>query len=377
MPVQLFNTTINGVPTKVVGAGGKDGYYYELNAANGNLIYKVKVGLHYNEAASPTRQGVIVYPGGAGGEESGINSYSSYDLQTNMIYTMAYNLPDNYSLSPTGPVFSAVAGVAHNSTLYAIDASTGSVAWSINFPGFGGGVSSTNGIVFTSTGNSTYYALSALSGAVLWKYTPSLPTLEFWNWGPPSVVDGKVFEVYGGKSGGVLAFSPQPSTTTTSSKSSITMTVSYSVLGGGSPSAPIFHYVLNGVAKTLTLTTTATVVSVDAGTAWSVIPNPLTGSSSSQQWIATVPLSGTTTTTIIAFPFQHQYKLTMKASGPGTVSPSSGWQNAGAKVTITAKPNSGHKFNSWKGTATGSYTGTSASHTITMNAAITETATFA
>jgi len=66
----------------------------------------------------------------------------------------------------------------------------------------------------------------------------------------------------------------------------------------------------------------------------------------------------------------------MKISGPGTVSPSSGWQNAGAKVTITAKPNSGHKFKSWTGTGTGSYTGTSASHTITMNGTISETATF-
>jgi len=66
----------------------------------------------------------------------------------------------------------------------------------------------------------------------------------------------------------------------------------------------------------------------------------------------------------------------MKVSGPGTVKPGTGWQNSGAKVTITATPNSGHKFTKWTGVGTGSYTGTSASHTITMNAAITETATF-
>lgn len=209
MPVQLFNITINGVQTEVVGAGGKDGYYYVLNAANGSLIYKVKVGIHFNEAASPTPQGVIVYPGGAGGEQSGINSYSSYNPQTNMVYTMAYNEPANYSLSSTGPKFSPVKGVAHNCTLYAIDASTGSVAWSLNFTGFGGGVSSTNGIVFTSTGNKTYYALNALSAAVLWKYTVSPGSLEFWNWGPPSIVDGKVFETVGGPIGGVLAFTTQ------------------------------------------------------------------------------------------------------------------------------------------------------------------------
>jgi hypothetical protein len=66
----------------------------------------------------------------------------------------------------------------------------------------------------------------------------------------------------------------------------------------------------------------------------------------------------------------------MTASGPGTVTPSSGWYNKGAKVTITATATTGHKFKSWTGIGTGSYTGKSASHTITMNSAITETATF-
>ena len=156
----------------------------------------------------------------------------------------------------------------------------------------------------------------------------------------------------------------------------VTMTVSYSVIGGGSPTAPSFHYVLMGASKSLTLTKTATKVSVDSGSTWSVSPNPLGGSSSSQRWYSTQPLTGTASTTTIVFSFQHQYYLTMKVSGPGSVTPISGWQNAGVTVTIKATPNSGHKFKSWAGTGAGSYTGTSASHTITMNAAITETATF-
>ena len=155
----------------------------------------------------------------------------------------------------------------------------------------------------------------------------------------------------------------------------VTMTVSYSEVGGGSPSAPVFHYVLNGVAQSLTLTKTAKAVSVDTGSAWSVTPNPL-GSSTSQRWYSTQALSGTASATTILFAFQHQYLLTMKVSGPGTTSPSSGWYNAGQKVTITATANSGHKFKSWKGNGTGNYTGTSSTHTITINAAITETANF-
>ena len=156
----------------------------------------------------------------------------------------------------------------------------------------------------------------------------------------------------------------------------VTMTVSYSVVGGGSPTAPVFHYVLNGVSNSLTLTQTAKAVSVDAGSVWSVTPNPLGKSSSTQQWYSTQSLTGTASATTIHFVFRHQYYLTMVLNGPGAVTPSSGWYNAGQKVTITATANPGHEFKSWTGKGPGSYTGKSASHTITTNAPITETANF-
>jgi hypothetical protein len=163
---------------------------------------------------------------------------------------------------------------------------------------------------------------------------------------------------------------------TFTSSGQVTMTVSYSIVGGGNPKAPVFHYILKGAKKSLTLTTTPKGVSVDTGSAWSVTPNPLSGSSLTQRWYSTQPLSGTASSTTIVFTFQHQYYLTMKTSGPGTVTPSSGWQNAAAKVTITATANTGHKFKSWKGSGSGSFSGTTNPASVTMNAAITETATF-
>jgi hypothetical protein len=155
------------------------------------------------------------------------------------------------------------------------------------------------------------------------------------------------------------------------------MTLSYVVIGGGTPSAPIFYYYAKGGAKTLTLTKKPKIVSVDAGTTWWVSPNPLSGSSSSQQWIADAStVTGIASNETVTFTFQHQYYLTMHAKGLGSVVPVSGWQNSGLTVTITAIPNSGHKFNSWTGTGLGCYKGTSNPATVTMNAAITETATF-
>jgi len=156
----------------------------------------------------------------------------------------------------------------------------------------------------------------------------------------------------------------------------VTMTVSYLVVGGGTPTAPVFKYVLNGVSKSLTLKKKLQKVSADAGSPWSVTPNPLAGSSPSQQWYSTQTLTGTASATAIVFTFQHQYYLTMVANGPGSVSPISGWHNAGATVTVTATPNPGHSFKSWTGTGKGHCKGTYNPGTITMNGAITEIANF-
>jgi len=166
------------------------------------------------------------------------------------------------------------------------------------------------------------------------------------------------------------------STTTRTTAPAVTMTVSYSVAGGGNPTPPVLRYVLKGVSKTLTLTKTAKAVTVDSGSAWSVTSNPLGGSSSSQQWYSSQPLTGTASATTVVFAFQHQYYLTMKVSGPGSVTPSNGWRNASQKVTIKATPNVGHKFKSWMGTGMGGFTGTTATATVTLNSAITETANF-
>lgn len=75
--------------------------------------------------------------------------------------------------------------------------------------------------------------------------------------------------------------------------------------------------------------------------------------------------------------YTRQYKLTMASSGNGTVSPSTGFRNAGAVVGIGATPSTGYTFSSWSGVGAGSYNGTTANSSVTMNGPITQTATFA
>ncbi len=92
----------------------------------------------------------------------------------------------------------------------------------------------------------------------------------------------------------------------------------------------------------------------------------------------TVPTSSAT----ITANYTTQYQLAM-VTNFGTTTPVAGstWYNAGSTVTIQATaPNAGvgeqYVWNGWTGTGSGSYTGTNnpATNAVTMNAAITETA---
>jgi hypothetical protein len=78
--------------------------------------------------------------------------------------------------------------------------------------------------------------------------------------------------------------------------------------------------------------------------------------------------------------FTTQYYLTMAHGTGGTVSPGSGWRNAGAVVSISATPTNNtqvsYSFAGWTGSGTGSYSGTNNPASITMNGPITENAAF-
>jgi hypothetical protein len=156
-------------------------------------------------------------------------------------------------------------------------------------------------------------------------------------------------------------------------------TVSYSVVGGGTGySAPTFTSSSFGASAPQTLTTTPTSYWFDNSVSW-LVTNPLSGSTSSEQWATSHPASGTIASSqTIAFSYQHQYMLTMQVSPPGggTTTPTTGWQNAGAGVTIQATPNSGFTFFPWIGSGSGAYSGLSNPATVTMNGPMTEVANF-
>ncbi len=92
-------------------------------------------------------------------------------------------------------------------------------------------------------------------------------------------------------------------------------TLSYSITGGGSPSAPTFTALQVGSSVGQTLTTTPTKYWFDAGSSWSLSPNPLGGSTSSERWQTNSATSGTlssSTVTTITVTFYHQYFATLQ-----------------------------------------------------------------
>ncbi len=84
------------------------------------------------------------------------------------------------------------------------------------------------------------------------------------------------------------------------------------------------------------------------------------------------PVSNTTYTVT----YQTQYLLTMQAGTGGSVTPGTGWRDAGTSVSISASPDSGYYFGSWSGMGSSSYTGSSNPRSISMNGPITEQALF-
>ena len=118
----------------------------------------------------------------------------------------------------------------------------------------------------------------------------------------------------------------------------------YSILDGGTGySAPILSFAAAGVASTYTETTTLTAVWMDQNVSWSTT-NPLTGSGSSQRWVANSLTSGTPTAgSSITTPYYHQDNLTLsyavKDGGTPTAPTATGLANGSSYApTLTTTP---------------------------------------
>ncbi len=152
--------------------------------------------------------------------------------------------------------------------------------------------------------------------------------------------------------------------------------------GSSTPSNPLFSGTQYGSPSSLTLTTTPSSVWLDYGTTWTISPATLSGSNSTDRWIASSvsTLSGTVTAAgSISSEFMHQYYVSFisSPSSGGTITPITGWLNAGSSDSITATSKSGYSFSSWSSAAGLSVANpTAPSTSLLVNGAGTVTAKF-
>jgi polyvinyl alcohol dehydrogenase (cytochrome) len=140
--------TIKGAGGKrelVVGAGQKDGMYWEADATTGKILWGTQVG-----------------PGGAQG---GMQWGSATD--GTRIYVAEAD-SDNLSYTPAGSSAAITWG-----SWAALDPVTGAVEWQTPDPSHGvdiGSVSVANGVVYAGSLSGEMYGINAATGGVLWSY---------------------------------------------------------------------------------------------------------------------------------------------------------------------------------------------------------------
>jgi len=156
------------------------------------------------------------------------------------------------------------------------------------------------------------------------------------------------------------------------------ITVSYSIIDGGSPNAPAIGVIVFGNVSTDTLSRYPTSLWVDAGSTAN-FPASLVPSSDSERWVTSANLSLVVDSVLTeSVLYQHQYFVSVESAmtGGGSVSPASQWCDATSTINLVASPVSGWRLGAWDGSGTESYSGNAKATELEVHGPINETAVF-
>jgi hypothetical protein len=198
----MGNETISGVNTQVIWKTCKNGYLYELNAATGKMIWawtpplsilaRCQYCYMYNPLNStqmnyaffnPSLQPALMYPS----FYAAFESEGSVSPALNLIFLASQNVPlmasyvtpnsTNYhtynGIATTPPPGStSILGKQDNSTIVAVDGSTGQLVWSHFIPltGYRGGVTNSGNVIFLTLSTGDLLMLNAQTGATIKDY---------------------------------------------------------------------------------------------------------------------------------------------------------------------------------------------------------------
>jgi PQQ-dependent dehydrogenase (methanol/ethanol family) len=175
-PILIDTVDAVGKPVPAVACASKSGWLYVLDRRTGRALRRSQpfVAQSVPMFQRPTRAGVVIAPGAAGGANW---PPGAFHPGTGYVYVVATDNPTRYHLEADADgrpisVLSFPDDVARAGTVTAIDPATGAVAWQIksSLPVMSGALATAGGLVFTGESTGDFIALDAASGQRLWRF---------------------------------------------------------------------------------------------------------------------------------------------------------------------------------------------------------------
>jgi PQQ-dependent dehydrogenase (methanol/ethanol family) len=179
-PPVLFDFEKDGKTIPAIGQASKLGWYFVHDRRDGTLLLKSEAFVpQENMFKAPTRDGVVIWPGVAGGSNW---SPAAVDQLNGLAFVAAMHMPTRYHSAELPAVdgkpavtyytFEPAKDVPTWGTLSAIDLKTGALRWQqkTDEPLIGGTLATAGGLVFNGEGNGDFSAFDAKTGARLWTF---------------------------------------------------------------------------------------------------------------------------------------------------------------------------------------------------------------
>lgn len=179
-PPVLFDFEKDGKTIPAIGQASKLGWYFVHDRRDGTLLLKSEAFVpQENMFKAPTRDGVVIWPGVAGGSNW---SPAAVDQLNGLAFVAAMHMPTRYHSAELPAVdgkpavtyytFEPAKDVPTWGTLSAIDLQTGALRWQqkTDEPLIGGTLATAGGLVFNGEGNGDFSAFDAKTGARLWTF---------------------------------------------------------------------------------------------------------------------------------------------------------------------------------------------------------------
>jgi len=294
----LGNETINGVNTQVLWKTCKAGYLWELNAQTGAMIWSwtpptsIAQRCHFCYMLDPLNSTEMSWPFFNPSLQPTLcepcsfsfESEGAYSPVTNYVYVVSQNQPrlayyvalnsSNYKTNP-GLAFAPIPGQKanqgpfDNSTVEAVNAATGQMAWSHYIPsqGYRGGVTTSGNVVFITLSSGDLLMLNAKTGDTIKDYYIGGPLNVLTSVGATAsgqmeliipITAGIITWGAGGVPGDLVALTLQnlpPATTNTITSTAAGPTVTTTVGSGGA--VTVTSTIAGGGGATVTVTSTA------------------------------------------------------------------------------------------------------------------------